>query len=112
MPLNTQVERDGETLSIPWGHFHVAAMAVATMYEHPEIWKDARPIEGVIEDYPLAPMPLTPSDVFLLVDYGVLGAIFPEGSYTLRDSHAFIDTTDGEIFRLEPGDVLRVWRGM
>jgi hypothetical protein len=110
MPLNSQVERDGDLLSIPWGHFHVAAMATAVMFEDNSAWPEVVP-SPKLENYPLEPQPLTPADCFMLADYGVLGAIFPEGIYTLKNAHAFIDTTDGEVFRLEPGDVLKVWRG-
>src|SRR5262245_20254580 len=106
MPLNTQVIRKGEAVEVSWSHFHIAAMAIATMFEHPEDWQGARPNEDIV-DYPLSPQPIGTKDTFALVDYGVLGAVFPTGEYTLQNDHAFIDCADGEIFRMQKGDTLK-----
>jgi hypothetical protein len=110
MPLVTEIERNGRRLKIRWGQFHVAAMAVATMFEHPEDWKDAKPNADIIEDYPATPQPLSGIDVWEIVSYPVLAEIFPDGEYTLKHPHAFLDLTDGEVFELKKGDKLSIWR--
>lgn len=109
MPLNTQIKRDDAILPVHWGQFHVAAMVVAVMFENPADWADkVKPNADL--NYPTEPQPLNPSDIFALVNYGVISAVAPKGEYTLEQEHAFLDPFDNEVFRLQPGDILKFWR--
>lgn len=105
MPLNTEIKRNGETLKVRWGGFHVVAMTIAAAVDSD--WKclfknDVRP-----EKYPFEPIPVGPSDVFHLMDYVHIGMTpLNDGPYTLKSPHKFLDTADGEVFELLAGDVL------
>jgi|SRR5215469_1642576 len=117
MPLNTQIIRNGENLSLRWGGFHVAAMAIASTLDQPlsewKLWEAPEKVQESIagQGYPENPMPITPSMAFSLADYGALSLTpLNEGSYTLTQTHRFIDVTDDEVLELLPGDVLRAWR--
>jgi hypothetical protein len=137
MPLHTSITRDGETLSLRWSDFHVAAMAVAAACDdpsHPEAklfqtsadrpdfaWPADQaeagtncPAEWLGKDqssYPEVPCPITGRDAFTIASYPYL-AMTPlnSGPYTLKREHKFVDTTDGEILHFLPGDVLSAAR--
>jgi hypothetical protein len=117
MPLNTQIIRNGEALKLRWGNFHIAAMALASMFD--------ADYEGVIqgpedvyqvdlrmfECYPDAAFPVTRQMAFVLTDYGALGKTpLNYGRYTLKGKHKFLDENDGEVLELLPGDMLHAYR--
>jgi len=111
MPLNTQILRDGEEVQLRWGHFHVAAMTLASAWDSMEGKvaevcpppDDYNPTEEAI--------PLSPTDVFGLVGYHIIAETpLNNGCYTLKGPHTFLDPTDGEVLELLPGDVLSMWR--
>lgn len=111
MPLSTQIVRNGKILKVRWGQFHVAAMAIASIMEtDAENWQGLR--DEINERIPKGdPIPLTPSDVFTLVSYPVLGSTpLNNGEYVLTQDWQFVDTSDGEVFVLESGDILKAWR--
>lgn len=116
MPLHTSITRDGELLQLRWGNFHVAAMALAASFD-----AGTGPLSdpaGIYEQelpglacYPDAAFPVTREIAYLLTDYGALGKTpLNNGRYVLTRRHAFLDPRDGEVLRLEPGDVLEAWR--
>ena len=115
MPLHTQVIRDGEALSLPWGGFHVAAMVYAVTIDsgkgpftdNESVAEQAKGLmakQGVI--------PINRSDSFALMDYGVLAATpLNEGRYTMQHIDLkFLDMTDGEEFEIKVGDELVAYR--
>jgi hypothetical protein len=116
MPLHTSITRDGEQLSLRWGDFHVAAMALASMFDSgtgpckdPSVVYEA-PAE-MFECYPDAPFPVTRRIAFELTSYPVLGLTpLNFGAYTLKGKHKFMDLQDGEVLELLPGDELRAVR--
>jgi hypothetical protein len=113
MPLNTQIIRDGKSLSLHWGDFHVAAMALAACFDDGtnEVLSDPTKIyeeapEGMI-DYPNKPFPITSNIAFLLTNYSMLARTpLNEGHYTLKNKQTFIDMRDNEVLELLPGDEL------
>lgn len=118
MPLITRIIRNGEPLSLRWGDFHVAAMALAACFDSgswPELDSpskiyDAEP--GTFDCYPDAAFPITRAIAFHLCSYPVLGrTALNDGPYTLTKRHRFIDEEDGEVLELLPGDVLLAVRG-
>lgn len=111
MPINSQIIRDGQTLPVRWSQFHIAAMAIAIMFEEPEKWDGAKPNDDIIELYPGSPQPIGPRDTFMIVTYPVLAAVWDDrDEVTLEHAHAFEDVSDGEVFKLNKGDKLRIWR--
>jgi hypothetical protein len=121
MPLNTQILRDGESLPLRWGDFHVAAMVLAATFDSgvgpfedntpPTVLTNTKTKEEVPFNYPLEPLPITRRDAFDLTDYSAIATTpLNEGSYELKGPHRFIDCADGEILELLPGDVLKAWR--
>lgn len=135
MPLNVQVIRNGEPVSIRWGEFHVAAMAVASSIDGPDkgMFKENHTISnpppfGMPEklpdtadqswagkdqtSYPEVPMPITREDAFQIASYPMLAMteVGKKGSHVLINRHRFVDCTDGEVFELLPGDELRMSR--
>src|SRR5262245_23415919 len=106
MPLHTQILRDGETVKCSWKHFHVAAMLAAVMMD--KELDGAKPNDDL--DYPTEPQPISPSNVWEMTNYGFIGYVCPEGSYTLTKEHAFLDISDGEVFNFQVGDTLDFWR--
>lgn len=48
MPLHTQIIRDGKPLSLRWGDFHIAAMAVAASIDGPDkgLFKEEHTIDN------------------------------------------------------------------
>jgi hypothetical protein len=115
MPLSTQIERDGKLLSLRWGNFHIAAMALAASFDegtsdvigNPDTVYDGK----TFPDYPDKPFPITANLAFILTDYGALSKTpLNEGTYTLTKRHQFIDKVDDEILELLPGDILRAYR--
>jgi hypothetical protein len=123
MPLSTRIERNGEYLQLRWGDFHVAAMALASIFdtmdeERPEGELRFRPDEVYdttelrFECYPDAPFPITRRIAFEMCSYPVLGRTpLNYGEYTLQRKHKFIDLADGEVLELLPGDKLAAVRG-
>ena len=119
MPLNTRIERDGELLSLKWGDFHVAAMALASLFDSDEHDSAIQGPEDLYDTdelrfdcYPDAPCPITRRMAFMLCDYGALGRTpLNYGEYTLRRKHKFMDLADGEVLELLPGDKLAAVRG-
>jgi len=113
MPLNTQIDRDGKPLEIRWGGFHVAAMVLAASMDSGIGPFKVTPSRMSIyqTDDPEQELMVSPKDAFDLMDYSVIGATpLNEGSYTLKEKYTFLDTRDGEVFTLLPGDVLRMGR--
>ena len=116
MPLITEILRDGESLPLAWGDFHIAAMALAACFEagegaikSPESVYDTDP--RTFECYPDAPFPITRRFAFMMADYGSLGTTpLNYGEFTLTRKHKFIDLADFEVLTLLPGDVLRAVR--
>jgi hypothetical protein len=116
MPLNTQIIRDGQSLSLQWGDFHIAAMALASGFDAGmEPLSDPTKIYEIdprrFDCYPDAPFPITRGMSFHLASYPALAKTpLNAGEYTLTSKHQFIDIMDGEILTLLPGDILRAWR--
>lgn len=116
MPLNTQILRNGKALSIRWGGFHVAAMALASAFDSGEgpladITKIYAVEPALFDCYPDAPFPISRSIEFHLTSYSALAQTpLNNGSYTLQYKHQFRDMEDGEIFVLLPGDTLVAFR--
>lgn len=104
MPLETQIVRDGKVLPLRWGGFHVTSMIYAIAFER----KMTEPNENI--DYPIEPQGLSPANCMTAMDYSVISSVCPEGSYTLKKDHQFVDIIDGEILRLKPGDKLHFQR--
>jgi hypothetical protein len=117
MPLNTQIVRDGEALRLHWGDFHIAAMALAASFDSGEgpfaKFTDIYEVDPkMFECYPDAPFPIQRNIAFMLTSYPMLGRTpLNNGSYTLKRRHKFIDTSDGEVLILLPGDELVAVRG-
>ncbi|HSW91514.1 MAG TPA: hypothetical protein VLG09_02620 [Candidatus Saccharimonadales bacterium] len=113
MPLNTQIKRDGDALIIAWGSFHVAAMIIAASYDSGKgpFEDNTEPEMAVNKETGERGHYISPSDCFLLCDYGHI-AMTPlnDGPYTLTRSYTFVDGMDGEVFTLQAGDVLKMWR--
>lgn len=119
MPLNTQIVRNGETLPLHWGDFHVAAMALAANFEMPspafggpsEIYETDALTPQMFDCYPDAPFPITRSIAFQLTTYGALAATpLNNGHVVLQRKHKFVDLVDGEVLALLPGDELIAYR--
>jgi hypothetical protein len=125
MPLNTEIIRSGETLKLRWGHFHIAAMALAASFDDPECknsinapWKvyEGDPVgdPAFWECYPDMPFPISSQVRFWLTDYSALAKTpLNFGAYTLKAKQSFIDVADAdhEVLRLLPGDELHAVRG-
>ena len=118
MPLNTQIIRNGQPLQLPWGDFHVAAMALAASFDSPgsSFLSDVNGIyeldDRAFECYPDAAFPIDRDLAFQVCSYPILAKTpLNEGSYTLTKRHRFMDYTDGEILSLYPGDKLIAVRG-
>lgn len=119
MPLNTQIIRNGETVPLHWGDFHVAAMALAANFEmtvpalgNPsEIYETDELTPQMFDCYPDAAFPITRSIAFQLTTYGALAATpLNDGNYVLQRKHKFLDLVDGEVLELLPGDELIAYR--
>jgi hypothetical protein len=114
MPLHTQVIRDGESVKIPWGDFHVAAMALAAAFDAKEgpLGDMTKIYADELHVHPHMPYPITRGVAFMVTTYGALAQTpLNAGSYVLKHGHSFIDLVDGEIFELLPGDELIMYRG-
>lgn len=115
MPLNTEIRRDGETLPIRWGQFHVACMVLAATFDSGQgPYMDNRPESiigaGYSHDMPIG---IPASIAFQLTSYGAIATTpLNDGEYTLKAGYTFADVTDGEIFELKPGDTLIAYRTM
>lgn len=129
MPLNTRILRNDEPLKMPhgWNHFHVAAMTLAAAFDsgqgpfedntpefayEPDLEGDLAYLAGKTQDdYPEIPCPVSPRNCWDLVGYHILATTpLNYGRYTLKRPHKFLDTTDGEILELLPGDILIAFR--
>jgi hypothetical protein len=113
MPLNTQVIRDGESVKVRWGDFHVAAMALAAAFDDKEgLLGDMTKIYAdKLHTHPYMPYPISRSVAFWVTSYGALAQTpLNEGQYALKYDHSFIDLVDGEIFELLSGDKLIMYR--
>lgn len=114
MPLNTQIKRDGETLALRWGHFHVAAMVLACMADapqRPEHHKIDRMLQVWRNTNGDVPMPISPGDVHAVTDYSIIGTtLLNSAPYTLQNDYSFVDPMDNEVFELKAGDVLSMHR--
>jgi len=106
MPLNTQIVRDGENLKMPggWKGFHITAMLYAIAFERDL----AKPNDDI--EYPLQPQGISPRNVMEATDYTIIAHVCPGGRFKLSNLHNFVDTMDGEVFTLKPGDELQFWR--
>jgi hypothetical protein len=106
VPLNTQIIRDGETVKLSWGNFHVAAMLYAIAFE--------RKLDGTgpnaAIDYPTEAQGLSPRNVFDVTNYPTITYVCPKGRYVLEQEHRFQDIMDGEVLHLKPGDELTFYR--
>ena len=118
MPLNTSITRNGELLRLHWGDFYIAAMALAASFDDDTCENGFNSPSKVYETdprtfecYPDAPFPIQGDVAFMMASYPMIGRTpLNEGSYTLTKRHKFIDTVDGEVLELLPGDVLNAWR--
>jgi hypothetical protein len=116
MPLATQILRDGDLLKLAWSDFHVACMALASSFEAGDnSFSDPSKVydtdELRFDCYPDAAFPVTRQLAFMLCTYGMLAKTpLNDRSYTLTRKHKFLDTTDGEILELLPGDILIMQR--
>jgi hypothetical protein len=115
MPLNTQITRNGEPLKISWGGFHVAAMVLAVTMDSGEgPFKDNSReaiYPGIDDDNANERLAISLRISFELTDYSVIGTTpLNDAPYVLNNSYTFVDTTDGEVFELKAGDILRAWR--
>ena len=114
MPLSTQIIRNGEPMSIRWGDFHIAAMALAAAFDVGQFQPgDVYTQFGadMYACYPDSAFPVTWGLAMNLTSYAALAATpLNEGTYTLKGRHTFLDMTDGEVLRLMPGDELHAWR--
>jgi hypothetical protein len=115
MPLNTQVIRNGERLGLPWGDFHVAAMALASCFDAGGTFlSDPDDVYDELHNFKACPdgiFPITRMIAFNVCNYPVLAKTpLNEGVYTLKNRYRFWDTSDGEIFELLPGDELHAVR--
>jgi hypothetical protein len=113
MPLNTQIQRNGQALPIHWGSFHVAAMVLAATFDSGQgPYEDNRPESIIGEKYrPGDPIGIPRNIAFQLTSYGVIATTpLNDGDYTLKAGYVFADATDGEVFELKPGDILSAWR--
>lgn len=117
MPLNTVIKRNGKTLKVRWGGFHVAAMVCAAAWDsgegpftdgntEPEMMTQATPQgEEVTGHY------LGMKDAWELMSYPVIATTpLNSGGYTLEHDYTFVDCSDGEIFPLKKGDELIAFR--
>lgn len=114
MPLNTQIVRNGESLPLRWGDFHVAAMVQAATIDsgqgpyvdNADVQKTA--LRLMEEQGNIA---ITPDQGWRLASYDVIGATpLNHGEWTMTRRLVFIDVTDGEELELLPGDVLKMSR--
>lgn len=110
MPLNTQILRDGKSLNLKWGGFHVAAMVIAASADsgrgpYQDMVSFKTEARGLMERQ--GSIGITAHDAFKLCDYSVMAATpLNEGSYTLKEAWTFYDNMDGETLALLPGDEL------
>lgn len=122
MPLNTTIKRNGKTRKVRWGHFHIAAMALAAAIDGGDVKGDEGQMHRLLRDgEPTLFEPneegdlviaLAPGDVWNLVGYHILAATpLNSGPYTMKGEITFIDVTDDEHFVLKAGDVLSASRG-
>jgi len=116
VPLKTTIARDGELLQLRWGDFHVAAMALASMFDAetgpcPNPGSVYQTDPARFDCYPDAAFPMTRQVCFILNEYGALRKTpLNYGEYTLRRKHKFMDLANGEVLMLLPGDVLHAYR--
>jgi hypothetical protein len=111
MPLETRILRNNEQRTLRWGYFHLNCMYTAAIKESvPEmkglIAGDDEKTFGDLEDGQFIDF----SNCYI---YGlnIPGCPLVErGEQTLLHRHEFTDLSDGEVFVLEPGDVLQAWR--
>lgn len=110
MPLNTQIVVNGETLSLRWGDFHIAAMTIASAIDAGKFpcemfKKDPRP-----EGYPETAIGIG-SEAWTIASYPYIAASpLNVGEYVLKNDHKFEDLTDGEVLVMPAGTTLRAWR--
>lgn len=118
MPLQTQIVRNGTPLKLRWSEFHISAMVLATVLDSGKGPFAENTLAGILTaeaaasiDYPNDAIPIHPRDTFRLASYPIIGATpLNADTYTLQGRHKFVDTTDGEIFELLPGDELSAYR--
>jgi len=105
MPLNTEIERNGEALKLCWGDFHLNAMYTAAIKES----APDTPLEGggKVGDESCKILNFIMGVYYLHIPGCPL---VERGEQTLLYQHEFVDPYDGEVFELLPGDVLRAWR--
>lgn len=85
MPVSTQLIRNGEPVKLGWGWWHISVLA------------DAMEKEG----YPR----VDPGNG----KYIFMG--FPNnGEYTFTEFHEYVDESDGEVFKIYPGDRYTAYR--
>lgn len=110
MPLETEVRRNGEMVSMEWDYFGLSAMYTAAVkegapeyeYEKGKTFGDLK--DGQWVDFSMAPI------YYLDINCDLV----KKGSQVLKDRHRFQGrNADHEVVRevvLEPGDVLRARR--
>ena len=84
MALCIQIIRDGEARRIRWGWWHVERATDVVRQEVPELAD--RPLLNLWSETEVP------------------------GTHTVVNRHTYHDVSDGEVFTLEPGDVIHVWR--
>ena len=112
MPLETQVERNGQPVPIRWGYFALSCMYTAAVAEQlPDQETDAGNRFGDLDpadaEDPVQPVDFSLTPIYYLdVDCDLVR----KGSQKLTRLHRFVDPTDGEVLELQAGDVLSAWR--
>lgn len=138
MPLNTTITRDGDLWTPPggWTGAVVAGMVTAVSIEQEGNGIFAEPcdkptfsypacLEGQLDDgtdlsefagksgddYPEVPAPMTPDYIMQVMMYPMLGlTALNDGAFELKQRHRFLDTENGTLIELLPGDILAAWR--
>lgn len=111
MPLELQVLRNGEPRTISWGYFHLNCIYTTAIKEGAPDYKgliagDEEKTFGGLEDGQYI-------DFSMCYIYGldIPGVdLIQRGRQIVKERHKYVDSFDGEVFVLEPGDVLTAWR--
>lgn len=100
MPLQTRICRDGKALSLCWGGWHLQVMRDTAILEMLGYTMESAPRELVYDteawrDHSHRELPKT--------------ELHSTGKQTLQHHWNWRDPADGEVLRLQPGDVLEMW---
>ena len=90
--LSTQLERNGQPISLDWRQWHILRLHDAMILETMGKEKHAEWLSGDVWPEELPP-------------------VFPKsGEWVFKLAHSFEDYYEGEIFNIFPGDIYRAWR--